>query len=156
MPLRQLFSGAIIASFLSLGIPSYLAASEQSVPVPAVTIYPGDLIDEAMVSERVFQPSQIGRLAIVPNRAELLGKVARRTLLPGHPVPLNAVAAPDLVKRSAPVEIVYQEGGLTILAQAMSLEAGAEGDAIRVRNLDSGAILTATVQANGTVRVGNL
>ena len=99
-----------------------------ALPVPTTTIYPGEMIDDGMVTERTVQPSQVGRLMIVPSRAELVGKVARRTLLPGRPVPLVAVAEPDLVPRGAPIEIVFQEGGLTILAQAMTLEAGSAGD----------------------------
>jgi flagella basal body P-ring formation protein FlgA len=65
-----------------------------------------------------------------------------------------AVAEPDLVARGVPVEIIFQEGGLIILAQAMALEAGSAGDVIRVRNLDSGLIVSAKVQPDGTVRVG--
>lgn len=124
------------------------------IPVPTTTIYPGEIIDDGMITERSLQPSQVGRLIVVPKRADLIGKVARRTLLPGRPVPVIAVAVPDLVARGVPVEIVFQEGGLTILAQAMSLEAGSAGDVIRVRNLDSGLIIKAKVQADGTLRVG--
>jgi flagellar basal body P-ring formation protein FlgA len=130
------------------------AATGLSVPVPTTTIYPGDIIDDGMIVERSVQPKQVGRMMIVPDRAELVGKVARRTLLPGRPVPVIAVAEPDLIPRGAPVELVFQEGGLTILAQAMSLEAGSAGDVIRVRNMDSGLIIKAVVQLDGTVRVG--
>lgn len=131
-----------------------LAADGIALPVPTTTIYPGEIIDDTMITDRTVQPAQVGRLMIVPDRSELIGKVARRTLLPGRPVPSVAVAEPDLVPRSAPIEIVFQEGGLTILAQAMTLEAGSAGDVIRVRNMDSGLIINATVQADGTVRVG--
>jgi flagella basal body P-ring formation protein FlgA len=124
------------------------------VPVPTTTIYPGDIIDDGMIVERSVQPKQVGRMMIVPDRAELVGNVARRTLLPGRPVPVIAVAEPDLIPRGAPVELVFQEGGLTILAQATSLEAGSAGDVIRVRNMDSGLIIKAVVQPDGTVRVG--
>jgi flagella basal body P-ring formation protein FlgA len=138
-----------------IGAPrSEAAAAGLSVPVPTTTIYPGDIIDDGMIVERSVQPKQVGRMMIVPDRAELVGKVARRTLLPGRPVPVIAVAEPDLIPRGAPVELVFQEGGLTILAQAMSLEAGSAGDVIRVRNMDSGLIIKAVVQPDGTVRVG--
>jgi flagella basal body P-ring formation protein FlgA len=130
------------------------AANGIALPVPTTTIYPGEIIDDTMITERTVQPSQVGRLMIVLDRSELLGKVARRTLLPGRPVQTIAVAEPDLVPRGANIEVVFQQGGLTILAQAMTLEAGSAGDVIRVRNLDSGVIINATVQADGTVRVG--
>jgi flagellar basal body P-ring formation protein FlgA len=131
-----------------------LAADGIALPVPTTTIYPGEIIDDTMITDRKVQPAQVGRMMIVPHRSELVGKVARRTLLPGRPVPTVAVAVPDLVPRGAPIEMVFQEGGLTILAQARTLEAGSAGDVIKVRNLDSGLIINATVQADGTVRVG--
>ncbi len=146
---------ATLTVVLHLGPPQMgAAAAGMFIPVPSTTIYPGEIIDDGMITERSVQPAQLGRLVIVPQRSELVGKVARRTLLPGRPVPLVAVAVPDLVPRGAPVELVFREGGLTILAQAMSLEAGSAGDVIRVRNLDSGLIIKASVQTDGTVRVG--
>jgi flagellar basal body P-ring formation protein FlgA len=144
----------LAASLLAVAMPPLAVAAGLTLPVPTTTIYPGETIDDGMVTEHTVQPSQIGRLMVVPDRAGLVGKVARRTLLPGRPVPVVAVAVPDLVARGVPVEIVFQEAGLTILAQAMSLEAGSAGEFIRVRNLDSGLIVTAKVQPDGTVRVG--
>jgi flagellar basal body P-ring formation protein FlgA len=154
MRLRRRILAALGLLVLVGGAQSAVAAAGLSLPVPATTIYPGEIIDDGMITERSVQPSQVGRMMIVPHRSELVGKVARRTLLPGRPVPLVAVAVPDLVPRGTPIEIVFQEGGLTILAQAMTLEAGSAGDVIRVRNLDSGLIINAMVQSNGTVRVG--
>ena len=148
---RTSLAAALLAGAIA---PVVVLAAGLTLPVPTTTIYPGEIIDEGMITEYVIQPSQLGRLMVVPERAELIGKVARRTLLPGRPVPAIAVAEPELVARGTSVEIVFQEGGLTILAQAMSLEAGSAGDLIRVRNLDSGLIVTAKVQPDGTVRVG--
>lgn len=144
----------LAAVVLAGGAVQGAAAAGLTLPVPTTTIYPGEIIDDSMIAELAVQPSQLGRMVVVPERAELVGKVARRTLLPGRPVPVIAVAEPDLVARGVPVEIVFQEGGLIILAQAMSLEAGQAGDVIRVRNLDSGLIVSAKVQPDGTVRVG--
>ena len=144
----------LAAALMSCAGATGASAAGLTLPVPTTTIYPGDIIDDGMITELSVQPSQLGRLVVVPERADLVGKVARRTLLPGRPVPVIAVAVPDLIPRGAPVEIVFQEGGLTILAQATSLEAGSVGDLIRVRNLDSGLIISAKIQADGTVRVG--
>ena len=150
MRLRSFFAAMAVAL---AALPA--AAADLILPVPTVVIYPGDHIEDGMIVESAFHPSYLGRLAMIPERGELVGKVARRTLLPGRPVPMAAVSEPELVKRGKPVEIVFQEGGLIIRAQAMSLEAGSEGDMIRVRNLDSGLIVTGTVHFDGTVRVGS-
>ena len=47
-------------------------------------------------------------------------------------------------------------GPLTITASAVSLQPGSPGDLIRVRNVDSGKVLSGTVLANGTIQVGDL
>ena len=154
MRLRRRILATLTVILLTGIAQSEAAGAGLSIPVPTTTIYPGEIIDDGMIAERSVQPEQVGRMMIVPDRSELVGKVARRTLLPGRPVPVVAVAEPDLIPRGAPVELVFQEGGLTILAQAMALEAGQAGDIIRVRNQDSGLIIKAIVQPNGTVRVG--
>lgn len=147
---------AALAAAIIAGGAGVAAAAGLILPVPTVTIYPGEVIDGSMVEERAVRAAGVGRQMMVQDRGGLIGKTARRTLLPGQPVAANAIETPPLVARGAAVAIVFEEGGLTILAQAKSLEAGSPGDIIRVRNLDSGIMVNAVVQADGTVRVGQL
>jgi flagella basal body P-ring formation protein FlgA len=130
-------------------------ADSQSVtlPVPMATIYPGDPIAEEVLGEHSFRQSQVGK-GFVDSRSMLIGKVARRTLLPNQPIPLNAIANVDIVTRGTPVQLVFRQAGLVITAYASPLQDGSEGDLVRVRNADSGAIVVGVVQADGTVRVG--
>jgi flagella basal body P-ring formation protein FlgA len=122
--------------------------------VPTATIYPGDTIGEGEIEDRAFSAAWLARQSVIDQRHDIVGKVARRTLLPGRPIPVNAVKEPPVVTRGAPVQLVVQQPGLTITAAAVPLQDGGIGDAIRVRNLDSGIILTGVVAADGTVRVG--
>jgi hypothetical protein len=69
-------------------------AEQLMLPVPAVTIYPGDVIKENMLRERSFPPNFRARSAVVETPLALIGKTARRTLLPGEAVPSNAVDDP--------------------------------------------------------------
>ena len=50
--------------------------------------------------------------------------------------------------------MVFVAGALTISATAVTLQPGAAGDQVKVRNVDSGKILSGTVMADGTIRVG--
>jgi flagella basal body P-ring formation protein FlgA len=85
---------------------------------------------------------------------DLEGKIAKRTLLPGRYVPVNALRDAYLVEKGAAVEMVFVAGGLTISAGAVTLQPGSAGDQVKVRNIDSGKILSGTVMADGTIRVG--
>jgi flagella basal body P-ring formation protein FlgA len=128
-----------------------LAGNLGSLPVPAITIYPGDVIKDEWLKNRDF-PGEAG--AAVTAREALVGKVARRTLLPGVPVPPNAVAEPHAVANGAKVRILYEDGNLAITAFGAALQAGSAGEVISVRNLSSGLIISGTVQADGSVHVG--
>ena len=90
---------------------------------------------------------------VVWDRADLVGKVARRTLLPGRPIPAIAVEEPRAVSTGGQVTLVYDREGLSIVAKAQALQNGFVGQVVQVRNLDSGLTITGVVQADGTVRV---
>jgi flagella basal body P-ring formation protein FlgA len=59
-----------------------------------------------------------------------------------------------LVEKGAAVEMMFVSGALTISASAVTLESGSAGDLVKVRNIDSGKILSGTVMADGSIRVG--
>lgn len=130
-------------------------AQEQLLPVPTVTIYPGDTIRESMLKERSFPPNYRARAATIDSTVALIGKMAKRTLLPGEPIPFNAVDDPRLVTRGVPIQLIFQEAGLTITAMGTPLQSGSIGEQIRVRNLDTGRIVLGTVQADGRIRIGD-
>lgn len=141
----------VLAIILAVGaLPVH--AANQELPVPKVTIYPGDLIKEEALTTQLFGPGA-DRLPIIRSRAELVGKVARRTLVPGKPIPANAIRTADAIQQGKSVKIVFQADGLTITGLGVALQSGAVGDLVTVRNVDSGATIRGTVQANGSVKV---
>jgi flagella basal body P-ring formation protein FlgA len=60
-----------------------------------------------------------------------------------------------LVTIGAMVKLVFEEGGLTISTYASALQAGAAGDLISVRNVESGLILTGVIAPDGSIHVSN-
>jgi flagella basal body P-ring formation protein FlgA len=130
------------------------AAAAQRLPVAAVTIYPGDMIRDNMLVDHDF-PDQIASDGFMSRRGDLVGKVAKRTLLPGQAISTNSVALPKLVTIGAMVKLVFEEGGLTISTYASALQAGAAGDLISVRNLESGLTLTGVIAPDGSIHVSN-
>lgn len=128
-------------------------AQERMLPVARVTIYPGDHIDEAMLDELSFPIGAAPEGAVVERKSALVGKVARRTLLPGRTIPPIAVDNPRIVAIGALVKIVFAENGLVITAFGAAMQAGAVGDLIRVRNQDSGLMVAGRIQPDGSIRV---
>lgn len=123
------------------------------LPVPAMTIYPGDAIKDDWLVDRAYPADAPARGGFVSSRETIVGKIARRTLLPGAPIPLNAVAAPKIVANGAKVRVVLEQGALKIEAYGAALQDGAVGDVISLRNLDTGIVLSGTIQADGSVRL---
>ncbi len=130
-----------------------VAASPERLPVPSVTIYPGDLIAADMLTSGTFPAGTAANYPIIAARSELVGKVARRTLLAGKLIARNTVGEPDLVQKGKIVAVRYEEGPLTITASVLALQSGAVNDTIQVRNIDSGKVIVATVAADGSVRI---
>jgi flagella basal body P-ring formation protein FlgA len=136
------------------GVVAARAGEMLILPVPKLTIYPGDTISGDWLVDREFTQDYVAeRPALVESRDALIGKLARRTLLPGAPVPASAIAARKLVARGAKVRLVLEDGGLAIAAYGTALQSGSAGALVQVRNLDSGVTISGTVEPDGSVRV---
>lgn len=139
-----------LAGLLPLTGPAF---AKQRRPVSTITIYPGDIIRDQMLVDAEF-PDADGNGVFANDRGQLVGKAAKRTLLPGNPIPLNAVGIPKIVSIGAMVRLVFEEDGLEIATYATALQSGAAGDVISVRNMESGVTLSGTIRPDGSIRVG--
>ena len=84
---------------------------------------------------------------------QVIGMQVRRPVAAGQPLSLKDLVRPPLVQRGATVRVQLSVGGLSVTGQAIALDAGAEGERIRVQNLTSKAFLFADVTGPGQVRV---
>ncbi|MES0127348.1 flagellar basal body P-ring formation chaperone FlgA [Mesorhizobium sp. M0029] len=128
-------------------------ATGEVVLIPNRVIYPGEMIDQGALKPVTLLPGKHRPDAVATQAQELQGKVAKRTLLPGRYIPVAAIRDSWLVEQGAAVQVYFIAGDLTISATAVSLQPGAAGDLIKVRNTDSGKIFSGTVMADGTIRV---
>jgi flagellar basal body P-ring formation protein FlgA len=123
------------------------------VLIPNRVIYPGETIELAALKQVTLLPGKHKPDAVATVAEELQGKVAKRTLLPGRYIPAAAIRDAWLVEQGAAVQIYFTAGALTISASGVTLQPGAAGDLVKVRNVDSGKIISGTVMADGTIRV---
>lgn len=130
------------------------ALAQEVVLIPNRVIYPGETITSGALRQVTLVPGKVKPDAVATTLPELNGKVARRTLLPGRYIPAAAVRSAWLIEQGASVQVYFITGGLTISATAVTLQPGSPGDVVRVRNVDSGKVLTGTVMDDGSVRVG--
>lgn len=141
------------AALLVLAFASAATAEERRLPVPAVTIRSGEVIKDEMITERAFAPNLLGVALFIEGRQTVVGRMARRSLLPGQPIPTNAVEDPWAVARGAIVKVIVEDSGLSIATYGSAMQSGAAGALIPVRNTDTGVIIRGIVQPDGTVKV---
>ena len=126
-------------------------AEIRSLPVPAATILASDMITAGMVTDRQFRVTATSTAGFATNREQLMGRQARRRLVAGKPIPLNALQMPTAVKRGAGVPAVYADGGISISTSLVALQDGAAGDVITARNPQTGVVVRASVNADGSL-----
>jgi len=155
-PVRASLRASVILALGYVAISAISAmAADDPVPVPRLTIYPGDQITDDMLEEKSFRQSSVQTALVFLTRNGLVGKVARRTLLPGQPIATNAVDNPRIVTVGSQVRIIFSEGGMQITTYGVAQQPGALGDVIRVRNTESGLFVSGRVQADGSILVGD-
>jgi len=151
---RSCWLGFVSVIAVAVMAPALALAANVDLPVPRTTIYPGDVISADQLMDRAFIAHTVTRSSIFDHRDALIGKVARRTLLPGQPVPVNAIRDAYLVSQGKASMVVFESGGLNITMHAVALDNGVAGDVVKLRNPDSGVIIQGTVERDGTVRLG--
>jgi flagella basal body P-ring formation protein FlgA len=115
-----------------------------------------------LLPETVLRPDDV-RIARVRTAAlqsdvarlvdQIIGMQLRRPVAAGQPLKLADLVRPPLVQRGSTVQIELSSAGLSLSGQAIALDAGADGEKIRVQNITSHAYLFAQVVGPGQVRV---
>lgn len=141
-----------LAATLVLGPAKAIAGSPATAVVPTSIIYPGETVNyERVQVVEVTNPNLVGEYAHTAE--EVVGMIARSTLLPGRTISPAALRVPFAMTRGSTVRLTFSIGNMTISAAGSPLTDAAVGDVIRARNLDSGVIVSGTVMADGTIHV---
>ncbi|MEF2550876.1 flagellar basal body P-ring formation chaperone FlgA [Aurantimonas sp. A2-1-M11] len=149
-----LYAAALaLAALFILSVPVRALSAELELPVPTTVVYPGQSVTERGLNHKAFfvKDDKISLYAV--DDSVLEGRVARRTLLPGKAILLSDLKEPDLVRAGTAVTLVYSDAGLVITGLGTALRSAGEGEVIRVRNVDSGTIVSGVVSPDGSIRI---
>jgi flagella basal body P-ring formation protein FlgA len=147
----------VLAALASVGCLAAASANaadvQRTVFVPGAVIYPGDVITaEALIPGKVLRAA--GSPAVFgENIEDLVGKVARRTLMRGELIPNSAVREQALVVQGRPYKLTYSSEFVSIVGTGIPMKSAAVGELVSVRNPDTGLIIKARVQADQTLAV---
>lgn len=96
--------------------------------------------------------STLGR-QVVTDAAQLIGKSPRRAIRSGQPISLSNLGDPVMVMKGKLVSVILEQGGMYLSVSGRTLEAGGEGDVIRVENIASRKVILAEVIGPQEVRI---
>lgn len=105
----------------------------------------------------VLSETDVSRLhkAYFTNIEDVVGLRSKRAIAAGKTLHAGLLRREQLVKRGKTVSIAAQVSGLRVSMRGKALADGGLGDRIRVKNLNSGRIVSGTVAGNGLVEVIN-
>lgn len=126
----------------------------RTVPILTRRLSRGQTITPADIDYVDLRADQIPVGAIL-NPDEMIGKEPRNILKEGEPIRRSDVLRPEVVRRNALVTMEVSIPGLNATARGRAMEAGGEGDLIRVQNVVSKQIVLATVVDPSRVSVGS-
>ena len=140
--------------FLYFSSLTFAFADHIDFVVPKSTIAVGQVISPENLEKKKFYIKAEAASRYVLNPSQITGKVAKRVLLPGKAIALSYLGEPKVVTKGQATKLVFQSGALIITAIGVPLEDGSVGDWIRVRNTDSGRLVSGVVLKDGSVQVG--
>jgi flagellar basal body P-ring formation protein FlgA len=127
--------------------------SGRTVFVPRAVIYPGDRLTDANLIERQLLVTPDNPPVFGEREEDLLGKVARRTLLPSELIPEMAVRTEDLIKQGRTYKLTYKSQFVSIVGVGVPLQSGSAGEIVNVRNPDTGIIIKARIEPDQSLSV---
>ncbi|MCG8493938.1 MAG: flagellar basal body P-ring formation chaperone FlgA, partial [Sneathiellales bacterium] len=122
------------------------------VPVINRAMQPGEEIKASDLDYKLVRSSKISRNTVT-EASDLIGRSPRRLIRAGHPVGLNNLGDPVTIAKGKLITVTFKSGGVSLAITGRALEAGAEGDIIRVENINSRKTIQAQVINSEQVRI---
>lgn len=129
------------------------AEAQIEVPVPVRPLRRGQRIDAADLESAWLPAARLDRDAVL-DVAELVGREAGRGLAAGRAVRAGDLRAARLVRKDETVTLLFRRAGLELAAAGTALDAGAEGELVRVVNPSGGRPVRGVVVGPRAVQVG--
>lgn len=124
------------------------------VPVPSRTLRPGTVIAANDLDWIEMRENQVDRRTALQVE-EIIGLSPRRSLPEGAPVRVNDLEPPLLVGKGKVVTMIYETSNMRLTAIGRALEDGAQGNFVRVLNLQSNTVVQGVAVAENVVTLPN-
>ena len=125
---------------------------EGEVPVLVTDVRRGDPITADMI---VYEPLQSGRRiqGLIRSASVLLETEASRTIRAGQPISMGDIQPVSVVKKGDLIQLIYERGPIKLAVSAKALNDAAQGETVRLQNLQSNRSMDAIAWAPGEARI---
>lgn len=125
----------------------------QMVPVFTKRMEKNTIITESDIVIKPILAMRVRNSRTLQKPEQIIGKTLKRGMASGQPIRSNDLTEQLAVLANSEVEMFYSGKGIAVTDRGIAMEKGAIGDVIRVRNIKSGTVLRARVDAPNRVLV---
>lgn len=123
------------------------------MPIVSSKINKGELISDEKITYKKIRANKKYD-DYFTNKSEIVGFRAKKNLTPGLPVNKRDIAQGEIIKRNSEVKIIYSKGAISLESIGKVVSESEIGSEVKVKNLESGKILTGIALDSKTVRIG--
>lgn len=149
------------------GVAHFSAAGKPLAPLKLSGSY-DEMVEVALLKRRLANTDVIAenditmqklpmrrlRGEVITDAAQLIGKSPKRTISALRPIRKDEIINPPIVFKGDKIALMYHSGNMEIKTLGEALENGAEGDSIRVKNVDSHMVIQANIVSESVAEVG--
>lgn len=153
---KDYFQASLVAPSLDNPVKKILVSGfvERLVSVPVLrnNMQNGSIIGKHDI-DMIEVPQKSLQHNVVMDQEKLIGMTPRRIAYGGKIILAGTLQRPLLVERGEKVTISFEEGPLVLTAKGKAMQAGAKGDLIRVKNINSSRAVDAYITGENQVVV---
>ena len=123
------------------------------VPVLRHSVNTDDIIERYMLTNQLFIANRVNNKYLL-NADDIVGKVAKRRIAPNKGIRNIDVGEQLLVRRGDAVMVRYVDKNMMIETHGVSMENGSKGAMLKVKNSDSGIVMSGKIVSSGIIEVG--
>lgn len=125
-----------------------------SVPVLSYRLPHGKVVQASDIEYIDYEKSKV-RFDTAQTAKEIIGKELRRSMPEMRPIRKRDLISEQVISKNSVVNMIYKTPFVTLQATGISMDDGAKGDLVRIKNSESSKVVQAEVMDNNLVMVSS-